>query len=34
MGKGQHFDQVLRAIAMAKAVGLGVAGYFMIGFPW
>lgn len=34
MGKGQHFDQVISAITMAKAEGMQVAGYFIIGFPW
>ena len=34
MGKGQHFDQVLRAIELARAAGLKVAGYFMFGDPW
>jgi len=34
MGKGQHFDQVVHAIALARAAALKVAGYFIIGFPW
>lgn len=34
MGKGQHFDQVIKSISMAKELGLRVMGYFIIGFPW